>query len=181
MKHDKPFLFFSDLIFGKKKFSKKRKRKNDSSPPFVLAPDQQCEVKQNPKEESPSNSDPQTIPFADVCNPLLLQNVDPRSHACLRRHIDPQNAAHALQEIQFHGVRHLPERRIVENLNPSDEAFRRILEFVLQNPLVRVFHEGEVVEPDPVERDPVAGDEESGEEEEIGEDRYDDGESEHYI
>ncbi|CAH2058917.1 unnamed protein product, partial [Thlaspi arvense] len=137
----------------------------ESSPPFVLTSDQQCEVKQNPKEESPSYSDPQTIPFADLCDPLLLQNVDSRSHACLRR------------DTQFHGARNLPERRVVEYLNPPDETFRRIFEFVLQNPFVRVLHQGEVVEPDPVERDSLSGDEESGEEEEVGEDRYDDGAS----
>lgn len=64
---------------------------------LVLASDQECEVEENPKEETPSDSDPQAIPFADLRDPLLLQNVDSRRHASLRRHVDPQNAAHALQ------------------------------------------------------------------------------------
>lgn len=43
------------------------------SPPLVLAPEQQSEVKQNPKKEPKSNEDPNAFPFADIRYPFLFQ------------------------------------------------------------------------------------------------------------
>lgn len=42
-------------------------------PPFVLASQQQGKVKQNPKEKTPSNSNPQATPLTQISDPLLLQ------------------------------------------------------------------------------------------------------------
>lgn len=172
------FLWFSD---SKTNQEKKTNKQTVSSPPFVLTSNHQREVKQNPKEEPPSNRDPQAIPFANLRDPLLLQNIDPRRHTRLRRHVNPQNTAHTLQQTHLHIARKLPQRRVIEYLNPSDETLGRILELVLQHPFVRVLHQREVMEPDPVERDPIARDEESWEEEEVSEDRNHHGEPEHHV
>lgn len=40
--------------------------------PLVFTPKQQSKVKQNPKEKSQSNSNPQATPFTYIRNPLLL-------------------------------------------------------------------------------------------------------------
>ena len=127
------------MIFRQQDQSRKKKQ-TVSSPPFVLTSNQQREVKQNPKEEPPSNRDPQAIPLTNLRNPLLLQNINPRRHTRLRRHINPQNTAHTLQQTQLHSVRKLPQRRVIEYLNPSDKTLGRIFKLVLQNPFVRVLH-----------------------------------------
>jgi len=44
-------------------------------PPLVLATQKQRKVEQDSKEEAPSDRDPQAIPFGEIRNALLLQNV----------------------------------------------------------------------------------------------------------
>ncbi|KAF8110603.1 hypothetical protein N665_0081s0036 [Sinapis alba] len=67
-------------------------------------------------------------------------NINPRGHTRLRRHINPQNTAHTLQQTQLHSARKLPQRRVIKYLNPSDKTLGRILELVLQHPFVRVLN-----------------------------------------
>lgn len=65
-----------------------------SSPSLVLASKQQRYVKENPKQEPPRHGDPQAIPLAQICNPLLQQYVGPSSQACGASDLRSQCIAH---------------------------------------------------------------------------------------
>ncbi|GFZ14841.1 ABC-2 type transporter family protein [Actinidia rufa] len=98
------------------------------------------------------------------------RHIRPGGHAHLARNVHPQTA----QQFDLQSVRCIPKGRVVEHLESPNEALGGGVEFILEDRFVGVFHEGDVVEPEPVGRNSVAVDEEAAEEEEVAEDGDDD-------
>lgn len=85
------------------------------------------------------------------------------------RDVHAQRAAHALQQLHLHRVRHHPKRHVFEHLHAPHKALHGVSKLVLQNDLVRILHKRNIVEPNPVERDSVSAIEKPAEqEEEVG-------------
>lgn len=64
---------------------------------FVLASKKKRYVEQNSEQDSPGQRHVQAIPFAELCDILILQNIDPRRDAGGRRDVD---VAAGFQEVQ---------------------------------------------------------------------------------